>query len=175
MKYLSFPVQTSTLRKEYLDDWPAPEKTMASPTNTELIEAALVDPSNEIPADVTLAFLQESKDRGAIIAILVITSFVMVVVAVRCYARCASARGFGLDDWMAVTALVSGVKDITFKRNADKSCRLRSSHFQYSPSSSSILALVDILLTSNMFWTMQSFVELRFWTSGHTWSTRPVC
>jgi len=80
---------------------------MASPTNTQLIEAALADPSNEIPADVTLAFLQESKDRGAIIAILFITSFVLVVVAVRSYARCVSARGFGLEDWLAVTALAS--------------------------------------------------------------------
>jgi hypothetical protein len=83
---------------------------MASPTNTQLIEAALADPSREIPADVTLDFLQESKDRGAIIAILFITSFVLVVVAVRSYARCVSARGFGLDDWLAVTALVSGVQ-----------------------------------------------------------------
>jgi hypothetical protein len=83
---------------------------MASPTNTQLIEAALADPSHEIPAGVTVAFLQESKDRGAIIAILFITSFVLVVVAVRSYARCVSARGFGLDDWLAVTALVSGVQ-----------------------------------------------------------------
>jgi hypothetical protein len=84
---------------------------MASPTNTQLIEAALANPSNNIPHDITLAFLQESKDRGAIIAILFITSFVLLVVAVRSFARCTSARGFGLDDWLAVTALVSGVQD----------------------------------------------------------------
>jgi hypothetical protein len=89
---------------------------MASPTNTQLIEAALADPSNNIPADITLDFLQESKDRGAIIAILFITSFVLVVVALRCYARFTSVRGFGLDDWLAVTALVSGVQRDTSKR-----------------------------------------------------------
>ena len=53
------------------------------------------------------AFLQESKDRGAIIAILVISSFVLIVVALRSYARYASVRGFGLDDWLALLALVS--------------------------------------------------------------------
>jgi hypothetical protein len=89
---------------------------MASPTNTQLIESALADPSNHVPADITLAFLQKSKDQGAIIAILFITSFVLVVVAVRSFARCVSTRGFGLDDWLAATALVSSVQDDTLKR-----------------------------------------------------------
>lgn len=80
---------------------------MASPTNTEAIKAAMADPSVNMPSDLTLAFLQESRDRGAIIAILVITSFVMIVVALRTYARYASVRGFGLDDWLALLALVS--------------------------------------------------------------------
>jgi hypothetical protein len=89
---------------------------MASPTNTQLIESALADPSNHVPADITLAFLQKSKDQGAIIAILFITSFVLVVVAVRSFARCVSTRGFGLDDWLAATALVSSVQDDALKR-----------------------------------------------------------
>lgn len=80
---------------------------MASPTNTKGIEAALADPSLGMPPDLTLAFLQESKDRGAIIAMIVITSFVMIVVALRSYARYISVRGFGLDDWLALLALVS--------------------------------------------------------------------
>lgn len=80
---------------------------MASPTNTKQIEAVLANPPDGMPSDLTLAFLQESKDRGAIIAILVITSFVMIVVALRSYARYASVRGFGLDDWLALLALVS--------------------------------------------------------------------
>ena len=80
---------------------------MASPTNTKQIEAVLANPPDGMPSDLTLAFLQESKDRGAIIAILVITSFVIIVVALRSYARYASVRGFGLDDWLALLALVS--------------------------------------------------------------------
>ena len=54
---------------------------MASPTDTKGIEAVLANPPADMPSDLTLAFLQESRDRGAIIAILVITSFVMIVVA----------------------------------------------------------------------------------------------
>jgi hypothetical protein len=80
---------------------------MASPTNTKGIEAVLANPPSDMPSDLTLAFLQESRDRGAIIAILVITSFVMIVVALRSYARYSSVRGFGLDDWLALLALVS--------------------------------------------------------------------
>jgi hypothetical protein len=86
---------------------------MASPTNTEAIKAAMADPSNDMPADLTLAFLQESKDRGAVIAILIITSFVLIVVTLRSYARCSSVRGFGLDDWLALLALVSRLYDFT--------------------------------------------------------------
>ena len=89
---------------------------MESNTNTKLIEDALADHSKKITTNVTMAFLQESRDRGAIIAILFITSFVLVVVAVRSYARCVSARGFGLDDWLAVTALVSDVQCDNLKR-----------------------------------------------------------
>jgi len=149
---------------------------MASPTNTQLIEAALANASNDIPADVSLAFLQQSKDRGAIVAILFITSFVLVVVAVRSFARCASARGSGLDDWLAATALVSGVcKTRPSSVNTDKSHRLHSSHFQYSLSSSSISARVDTSLTSNMFWTMRLCGEQKNWTSGLTSFTQPVC
>lgn len=80
---------------------------MASPTNTKGILAVLADPPSDMPSDLTLAFLQESRDRGAIIAILFITSFVMVVAALRSYARYFSVRGFGLDDWLALLALVS--------------------------------------------------------------------
>ena len=80
---------------------------MASPTDTKGIEAVLANPPADMPSDLTLAFLQESRDRGAIIAILVITSFVMIVVALRSYARYISVRGFGLDDWLALLALVS--------------------------------------------------------------------
>ncbi|KAM0703742.1 hypothetical protein Q7P35_009681 [Cladosporium inversicolor] len=80
---------------------------MASPTNTKGIEAVLANPPSDMPSDLTLEFLQESRDRGAIIAILVITSFVVTVVALRSYARYISVRGFGLDDWLALLALAT--------------------------------------------------------------------
>lgn len=101
---------------------------MASPTNTEAIKAAMADPSIDMPSDLTLAFLQESKDRGAIIAILVITSFVMIVVALRTYARYASIRGFGLDDWLALLALVSRLHGPIFESDVNTMYRLHSSH-----------------------------------------------
>jgi hypothetical protein len=84
---------------------------MASPADTKAIQSVLASPPNDMPSDLTLAFLQESRDRGAIIAILVITSFVLIVVSLRTYVRFASIRGFGLDDWLALLALVGHLYD----------------------------------------------------------------
>ena len=151
---------------------------MASPINTKGIEAVLANPPSDMPSDLTLEFLQESRDRGAIIAILVITSFVMIVVALRSYARYVSVRGFGLDDWLALLALVSLVDCATsytfLKPKLTTSCRLLSFPLPCFLLYSSIWDQVGTLLISNMFWTMPSSAGPKPWTSGLTWSTRLV-
>lgn len=148
---------------------------MASPTNTKGIEAVLADPPSDMPSDLTLEFLQESRDRGAIIAILVITSFVMIVVALRSYARYISVRGFGLDDWLALLALVSLLKcAVSLPSDLTVSCRLHSFRSLCSLLYSSTWDQVATLLTSNMSWTMPSSAGPKPWTSGPTSSTRHV-
>lgn len=132
---------------------------MASPTNTKGIEAVLANPPSDMPSDLTLEFLQESRDRGAIIAILVITSFVMIVVALRSYARYISVRGFGLDDWLALLALVSWSISVLYCAPTPVLITFRRLHS--FPLLCSLLYLsiwdqVATLLTSNMSWTMPS-------------------
>lgn len=79
---------------------------MSSPTNAQAIQAALAKP-NYLPPGTTLALMEQSRDESAVVAILFVGSLVSVVVALRCYARVAIVKKFGLDDWLALLTLVS--------------------------------------------------------------------
>jgi hypothetical protein len=79
---------------------------MASPINSDAIEAALSRP-DYIPSEITASFLEESRDQPVVIAILFVGSFVTFILGLRCIARIFVVRKFGLDDWLAVITLVS--------------------------------------------------------------------
>ena len=79
---------------------------MASPVNTQAIQAALAKP-NYVPPGVTLQFMEQNRDQPAIIAILFVGSLATIFVALRCYARLVIVKGFGLDDWLALLTLVT--------------------------------------------------------------------
>ncbi len=79
---------------------------MASPINSEAIEAALAKP-DLIPSGITAEFLKQSRDEPVVIAILFVGSFVTLIMALRCLARVVIVRKFGLDDWLALVTLVS--------------------------------------------------------------------
>ena len=88
---------------------------MASPINYEAINAALARPGY-LPDGTTAAFLEQSRDRATVIAILFITVLVYVIVALRCYARVFVLKHFGLDDWLALLCLVCE-STMSFPRN----------------------------------------------------------
>ncbi|KAK5116780.1 hypothetical protein LTR62_007454 [Meristemomyces frigidus] len=78
---------------------------MASPTNSEAIQAALSKPGY-LPAAVTADFLEQSRDHATVIAILFVGTLVLVIMALRCCARVFVTKHFGLDDWLAVLTLI---------------------------------------------------------------------
>lgn len=78
---------------------------MAAPINSQAIDAALAKP-NYIPSGISAAFLEQSRDRPVVIAILFIGSFITLILALRCFARIAVVKQFGLDDWLALGTLV---------------------------------------------------------------------
>ncbi|KAK4569801.1 hypothetical protein LTR86_002770 [Recurvomyces mirabilis] len=78
---------------------------MASPFNSEAIASALARPGY-LPDGTTAAFLEQSRDRATVIAILFIAALVYIIMALRCYARIFVLKHFGLDDWLAVLCLL---------------------------------------------------------------------
>jgi hypothetical protein len=78
---------------------------MASPINSEAIEAALAKP-DYIPPGVTAEFLEQSRDGPVVTGILFIGALVTVVMALRCFARVWIVKKFGLDDWLALITMV---------------------------------------------------------------------
>jgi hypothetical protein len=78
---------------------------MASSTNNEAIESALARPGY-LPDHDSAAYLAQSRDHSTIIAILFVGALVYVIIALRVLARLRLLRYFGLDDWLAVLALV---------------------------------------------------------------------
>ncbi|TWU74927.1 hypothetical protein ED733_004797 [Metarhizium rileyi] len=67
------------------------------------VDRAIAD--GRVPSHVTRGFLLESKDRPAIVGILVVTGLTFLVVFGRVYSRAFVVRRFGFDDWIAVVSL----------------------------------------------------------------------
>jgi len=78
---------------------------MTSRTNSQAIAAALAKPDS-LPPGTTVAFMEQSRDHPTVVAILFVGSMVLLVVALRCYARLFIDQRFGLDDWLALSTLV---------------------------------------------------------------------
>ncbi|KAK4899842.1 hypothetical protein LTR49_027579 [Elasticomyces elasticus] len=78
---------------------------MTSRTNSEAILVALVEP-DYLPPGTTVAFMEQSRDHPTVVAILSVGSMVLLVVALRCYARLFIVGRFGLDDWLALFTLI---------------------------------------------------------------------
>lgn len=120
---------------------------MISPTNADAIESALARPSY-LPAGTTAAFLEQSRDQPTVIAILFVACLVVLVVAVRCYARRFIVRDVGLDDGLALLSLVSSLTGLFLPvlTGTKRSLTLHSSFYALS---SSIWARGGISYTFN--------------------------
>lgn len=68
------------------------------------VDQAIAD--GRVPPDVTRAILLESKDRPAIVGILIVTILTFLVVLGRVLSRTFIVRRFGYDDALAVVSLV---------------------------------------------------------------------
>lgn len=78
---------------------------LVSPTDSEAIAAALARP-NYVTPGITQQHLEENRDSGPIIAILLIGVFVFLTLLLRCYARISVQKQFGFDDALAVLTMV---------------------------------------------------------------------
>ena len=150
---------------------------MSSPTNNAAITAALATSSN-IPSRVTAAFLRETRDEPAIIAILFVGAIVLVFASLRCWARVFIVKDFGVDDWLALISLVSVTSDLceSFSRahqTIPSSCHTtRSSPYA---SSSSTSGPEGISYTFNTSLAMRQSTRPRSSTSPPTSSIRRHC
>lgn len=105
--------------------------------------------STNKPSGIGADLLQESKDGPAITAILFITSFVSLLMVVRLYARYFFVKSLGLDDWLAMAAMVGHPKKDTEATQIliDDVRRYLFMHLRSWPSFSYIWAQASILLT----------------------------
>lgn len=60
-----------------------------------------------VPSDIPLALLLESRDGRAKIAIYIVFALTFLLLLLRCYSRIVVVRKFGLDDWLACATFVS--------------------------------------------------------------------
>ncbi|KAL7785855.1 hypothetical protein V8C37DRAFT_311151 [Trichoderma ceciliae] len=67
------------------------------------IEQAIAD--GNVPADITAAFLSESRDRPSIIGIIIVTALTSIVVCARLISRSCIIRRVGIDDALATLSL----------------------------------------------------------------------
>lgn len=68
------------------------------------VDQAIAD--GRVPSEVSRATLLESKDRPAIVGILIVTILTFLVVVGRVLSRAFIVRRFGYDDGLAVASLV---------------------------------------------------------------------
>lgn len=62
--------------------------------------------AGKVPAGVSAEFLSESKDRPAIIAIILVTVITSVIVLLRLISRLLVVKRFGIDDGLALCSWV---------------------------------------------------------------------
>lgn len=59
-----------------------------------------------IPDGISLEYLAENRDYGPVVAILFVGILTFMIVSFRIYGRIFLVGKFGLDDWLAVLAMV---------------------------------------------------------------------
>ena len=68
-----------------------------------------------IPEGISLEYLAESRDYGPVVAILFVGVLTFLIFSFRIYGRIFLVRKFGLDDWLALLAMVCGFRDVGSK------------------------------------------------------------
>jgi hypothetical protein len=62
--------------------------------------------AGQVPAGITAAYLDQTRDQPAIVAIIFVTAFTSIIVIMRCLARFFILKRFGLDDGLALLSWV---------------------------------------------------------------------
>ncbi|KAG8426173.1 hypothetical protein J3459_008372 [Metarhizium acridum] len=93
------------------------------------VDQAIAD--GRVPPDVTRAILLESKDRPAVVGILIVTILTFLVVCGRVASRTFIVRRFGYDDGLAVISLSSTLVAHIIYTTALLLCRISGLAFYY--------------------------------------------
>jgi hypothetical protein len=91
---------------------------MNTPTASGISDPAVASAvaAGRVPPDITIAWLEESRDQAAIAAITFVLVLTSLVVIGRLISRALVLKRFGYDDGLAALSLVSGLRQFQGKK-----------------------------------------------------------